>query len=274
MGNRTLSVLLPAILVGGMLLPLCPLRADGEADISYIELRHRRAEDILPLLQPFLAGQAVAIPNGGQLILKASPELTGEIRQLVEQLDKPLHRFLISVRQGRDLAKQQEGMGMSGQIDIDHPDESEFYGHVYDTRELQDNQAMQRVQALEGQPARIETGTNYPLQQQQVWRNGHQVIVNRSQYYQPVTSGFAVIPRLTGNNQVILDIMPWSDELSSRGSIATQNVQTSLQAPLGQWVNIGGGREETSLDQHGFTEKRYQTGQKNYQVWLKVELLP
>lgn len=247
-----------------------------EMELATIDLSHRTAEEIAPLVRPLLdAGEAV-IPNRTSLIVKASPRKIAEISALVAELDKAQHRLLITVAQGRGLSLEvlnaraglQARIGQNGGVSVSGS------GHVYQTesRDLGDN--TQRLQTLDGQPANIRFGEQIPLPTPGIvgYGSGGQVIINPGIQYQEASTGFAVTPRLAGN-QVIIDVAPWSDRVSREGGglIDTSGAHTTLKAALGQWVEIGGELTTREQSENGILGHSYSTRSETSKIFIKVE---
>jgi hypothetical protein len=244
------------------------LLADSR-ELSIIELHHRLPEDMVPLLQPLLGPADTIIPNRNQLIVKARPETIGEIRALLDQLDRSPHRLLITVSQGGTLSQEtfDAGAQVRGRIDVNRPDHSgaRIRGYVDRSEGRNSTDGTQQVQTLDGRPAQIQAGSQIPVPVQSPYGYG-------GIQYQPVTTGFAVTPRLAGG-EVLIEIEPWSDRLSRGrgGMIDTQSARTVLKAALGEWVEVGGNVETTTQEQNGLIGRSTASQSRESQIFLKVE---
>lgn len=236
----------------------------GAQELSVIELRHRPAEELVPLIQPLLGPGDAIVPNRNQLILRADPVTVREIRALLEQIDRSPHRLLISVAQGSETSGESVGTGaeIRGRIAPNQPNRSgvAIRGGAYQSQGRDGTHATQQVQTLDGQPAMIQMGSEMPVPY------GYGV------QYQPVTTGFAVTPRLSGN-RVIIAVEPWSDRPSHGrgGVIETQSARTQVTAGLGEWVEIGGAVETSVREQSGLIGGSYASGRRDSRILLRVE---
>ena len=70
--------------------------------IETIQLKHRSADSLLPVLTPLLNESSHLSGTGYLLFLKASKAEYNNILQLVRQLDTPLKQLMISVFQGTE----------------------------------------------------------------------------------------------------------------------------------------------------------------------------
>ena len=68
--------------------------------MQVIELRHRLASDVIPVVQPLLEPGGVITGMDGTLFVRASPANLAQILQVVESLDRQPRQLLLSVGQG------------------------------------------------------------------------------------------------------------------------------------------------------------------------------
>jgi type II secretory pathway component GspD/PulD (secretin) len=120
-------------------------------DIVTIKPKHRLAEDIAALVRPSLESGETVITGSGLLIIKATPDHIDKIRNLVQQLDTPQRRLLITVAQGRGLTTEELGASFGGRREG-------LKGHIYQTDTQGLGQQIQRIQTMDGQSARIDFG--------------------------------------------------------------------------------------------------------------------
>jgi len=243
-------------------------------DLSTIELLHRPPEEMLPLIQPLLGPGDAVIPARDRLILKADPQKAEEVRELVRQLDKSPHRLLITVTQGRELSAEtlNAEARLRGRIDPNRPADSDIRirGHIYQSEDRDSAGHTQQLQTLEGQSAHIEIGERIPVPTQSYYGYGYGYSENIE--YRPVTTGFAVTPRLSGS-EVIIELSPWSDRLSRDrfGVIDTQSAHTAVRAVLGEWIEVGGLAETSMREERGLASRHYSTRSQQNRIFLKVE---
>ncbi|MBT8113447.1 MAG: type II and III secretion system protein, partial [Gammaproteobacteria bacterium] len=98
---------------------------------------------------------------------------------------------------------------------------------------------------------------------------------------QDVTSGFYVTPRLTGNDTVTLQVQPHyrtaSDEYSYtsdgyRGTVDVQEASTTVDAKLGEWIQIGGIDTDAKSKDSGILSTSRNSEDLQSTIFLKVEL--
>lgn len=246
---------------------LCITLATGAAEIETIRLSHRTAESIASVIKPLLESDETIIPNGSILIIKASQSKINEIRKLVQTLDQAQHRLSITVAQGRGLSLESLNANKTG-------------GHVYQT---QTDTQTQRLQTLDGQTAQIRFGEQFPTSSQAIigfgatgqstpQNPGGQVILSQSGQYKEISSGFAVTPRLSGN-QVSIEIVPWSEQRvrGTIGDIRTNDAQTTLISNVGEWLEVGGQLNTSELSDNGQYAHNYSTRGNAIKIFIKVD---
>jgi len=249
---------------------LATLAQADTSRLEIIDLHHRPAAEVIPIIQPFLAKGAVVRDAGGyQLIIRTTPENLAQIRQILQKVDTAPRRLLISVRQASATA------GTSGGADADvhlQPGDSRARVKVYSTGSRDQDDVTQRIQVLEGNAAFIQTGQSVPVGERNVYRGPGGTTVQDSVHYRDVTTGFYVYPRVNGD-RVILRISPQKQNVSPEGGgrIDVQAAETTVSGRLGQWINLGGTSGSSEEQSSGIT---YRTGERNARygsIQVKVE---
>ncbi|NNM69584.1 MAG: hypothetical protein HKM00_06425 [Gallionella sp.] len=263
-------------------------------ELEIITLKHRSAEEVLPMIRPLLDQDEVANGMNEQLILRTSPRNLAQIKQLLNSIDTAPRRLKISVVQNVDratLARMNEvsgtvGIGSAGRISV--PDAGnqgganarlQRSGDKLDARfdsgdtQIQDHKT-QQLQVIEGGRAFVRVGLSVPVPQQMVIQRPWGTEVIDQTQYQDVSSGFYVSPRIRGNN-VMLEISTQNDSIGTMpGLYPGQNVQraaSTLTGRLGEWIALGGMSQEQS-NKSGTPNSR-SSSQVNEQrnVFIKAE---
>jgi len=257
-------------LIAGLGLVWLQAVAAQETVMEMIPLRNRPAAEIQPLLMPLLEANEVVTGNGFDLIVKASPARLQEIGQLIQQLDKPQRNLLVSVLQSS--YKTAEQLNAEAAIAV-YPNAIRMQGMVGDTRDAGEQRAMQQLRTLEGQPARIEIGQLRPYEYVTIYDSGFGYPgVTSGTQFQQASTGFAVIPRLQANDEIMLDIAPWAERFRHGGRIDSQSAHTSVRARLGEWIEIGGIAERQQADQRGLSAWNYSTQNRATRILVKIDL--
>ncbi len=268
-------------------------QAAGPLLTEVIPLHYRSAEELLPMLRPLVPRPGTVTGMRYQLIVRATEQDIAELRSLLLRLDQAPRQLLIKVRRGtashRNSSNTEAFGRTGGNVHLEtgrHPtsgggltlrtgDDKQNAGvRIRRTRGHSDESSVQQIRVLNGQEAFIRSGQSVPFGQRQVIVSGRRTSVHGTIQYKDVTTGFYVIPRLSGE-RVVLNISPRSARLSHRGggAIDIQQAQTTLAGRLGEWILIGGSSRRSSDTESGITHATTARGDESKQIWLKVEEL-
>lgn len=282
---KRLSILLALVLL------VSTVQADS---LSVIELQHRPAEEVIPIVKPMLGADDAISGQGFRIFLRSSPETLARVTELIDVLDSPAKILQVSVFQGseRDLRE----LGISASIRIDSSDASVDIGNggdnndadgssvTYSTgggsasisgistqRSLRDNPVHQ-VRVTEGTEAFIETGKEIPYFVGAA-RIGSEAVAGGVEY-KAATTGFYVLPRIRGDN-VILEVNPYKRSRSntSRNNIDTQSASTTITGRIGEWLLIGGVTEQLEQAQSASGTTYATRGSADTGIWIKADLV-
>jgi len=224
--------------------------SNAQQALEIIPLRYRTVEQVLPSLQPLLEPGATLSGSRGQLFLRASPANSEDIKRALAVIDRPAKRLQISVRFDDALERERRDLQASGSIGSGGV---RFRGSAQDSRSSTGERVDQRLQVLEGSRAVIFAG--------------------QSNDDRDLASGFEVVPRLAGS-AVSLEIAQQRETPGSRpGSVQGQRLATTIQARLGEWVEIGGTGQAMSRDDRGIGSASGRRSSESRRVWVKVETL-
>ncbi|MGD8782937.1 MAG: hypothetical protein PVG75_00790 [Thioalkalispiraceae bacterium] len=265
--------------------------------IESIQLRHRPAEEIIPLIKPMLAADASITGTGYKLIIKSTPENLEQVKNLLKQLDVNQNLLRVSVSMGRpgaipsspgnrsstttshaDIsARSQSDAGSVSIGSTDNKADTEvsagddkikFNARIYQTERAKEQTAVQVMSVAEGYWANISMGQAIPFTTRSRNPDG---TVTESVTYQEILTGYQVMPR-THNGKVTLTIRPYQQSTQNNyASVQSTEMQTTITGNLGEWLYIGGINHEENLDNSGIS---YQTRIRSTdinEVWVKVE---
>lgn len=276
------------------LLLLCYLpTAAAQLKVEVIPLQHRTAAQIIPVLAPLVSEGGAVTGINNQLIIKTTPANLEELKQLLTGLDTPLHRLMITVRQDREGSAVRNGTSVSGgysngnvaisrsgsrrgkpgtSVGFSDEDGNNIRLHAGSEHSSISDNSDFRVQTVEGEPAWIQTGQSVPVTNRTTYINRNGVAVQDTTDYQDVTSGFYVIADLHGD-RVTLSISPNMSRVNAHrgGAFDVQNIQTTVQGRLGEWIPIGGIDQSSSRDSNSIASGNSRRQQENRTVLLKVE---
>jgi len=256
-----------------LLLPLVSWAAPSDP-LTTIELKGRSAEEIMPIIRPLLGPNDALSGKDHLLFLRTDQATVSQIRQLLDQIDRPLNNLLITVRTGVDMSHEKARAGVTGQIVINDPEQSEVDVRLDKRYKTEKRGSTQQLRVIEGQPAFINVGQAIPYPSGQVTHTPHGSYGNYGIQYREAPQGFYVLPRLRGD-QVFIEINPRRDQLSPQGGgrIDTTSLHTTISGQLGEWIRLGGVDETQQGTQSGITSTGKKKSDEDREVWMRVDLI-
>ena len=267
----------------GLVLSLLAAAVTGSSyPLEIIELKGRQADEIVPIIQPFVGRDGAVTGVRNQLFIRSEPRRLDEIRTILEQIDRPPRKLMILVRQGRLSERDLEYAAGGVNLGTDRvrfiagsrvPEDS--VGLALDSRRSTSTlDADQRVQVVEGYPAYIAVGTEVPVRYRETIGSGGYARTYRGTAYRQAASGFTVIPSLNGD-RVTLEISAGDDRFrSASGVVDTQRVSTRVQGRLGEWIALGGISEAQSGSATGLLHRQETGSASSSEIHLLVEEVP
>lgn len=275
-------------------LPLAMFAVAALADypLSIIPLKHRSAEELIPVIRPMLGpGENVGGMNY-QLFVRASDRGLRDIEQLLTEVDRARKNLRITLQQdvarnGQSGSQELSGEGRAGNVRIIVPeqepsgrggliiggrqDDSPHYKVTRSTGSSQNNTS-QFINVLEGSTAFIHVGQSLPYVQRFLAYAGNRIVYGQDTQFLNVTTGFDVLPRLNGD-RVELEISPRLSFVGNRGvqDVSFQELRTTVSAKLGEWVELGGMNASRDAVSRAILETASAQSGERRVVRLKVE---
>jgi hypothetical protein len=279
----------PAVLL--FLLLACATVTRADYPIEVIELRHNLLQDVLPVIRPLMGEGETLTGMNNQLIVKAPPERVRQIRELLNEIDRPPRRLIVTVSKQGDMSRYSHGYSTAADIHagdgnitvrpgtpgretasagIESGDTHARIG-MHDRRAQGGRTLGQHVQVMEGRRAWINAGVQVPVRSREGYISGGVPYERRSITYHDVRSGFYVVPRISGGI-VTLEILQHDDRPGEHPrTFRTQSTGTTVSGRLGEWIDLGGlgNTESDSRRDIGQASSSGMTG--GQQIWVKVE---
>ena len=280
--------------MGWMLLCLASATL-AQTVLEVIPLRYRTAQEVIPVIQPMLGREGSISGFQGQLVVRTTPANLEEIKRILASLDSAPRQLLITVRQDADVDRSRSAAEVSGSVGGEHgrvtiPGSRDPRGgnvvlregdnrvrvQVIEGRSSESDRNTQSVRVMEGREAFVRVGQSVPVRERQVRRTivGGQVVeqVVDGTQFRDVTTGFYVLPRLSGD-RVTLDISPRRESLSSQvpGGVNVQRVVTTVSGRLGEWMEIGGITQDSGGRQSVLLGRTTTSSSDNRRVLIRVE---
>ncbi len=264
--------------------------------LEVIPLRYRAAEEVIPVIQPMLAREGTVSGFQGKLVVRTTPANLEEIKRILASIDTAPRQLVITVRQDADIERSASSAELSGTVGSERAratvprarrenrggsvilrdGDDRLRARVQESESNTSERNTQTVRVMEGREAFVRVGQSIPVRERHVRRSiaGGQVveqIVGGTQY-QDVTTGFYVLPRLSGD-RVALDISPQRESLSRQvpGGVNVQSVVTSVSGRLGEWMEVGGIVQDASGQQTVLLGRSVSAARDSRRVLVKVE---
>jgi hypothetical protein len=248
--------LIVTVVLVAMTAMLAPAGVSAE-ETRIIQLKHRPAGEIIPLIRPLLGPEDALSGMDYRLIVRTSDRNLKEIERLLAQLDVAQRQLRITVEQRVADDRDTAALSVEGEVQIGDKARIKLPEKSHDNRglvvqkdnfRLRTNQSTttgqkvssQTVMALDGQRASIRIGQSVPHVKKILALGRRQVLITQDIEFQDVTTGFDVLPRVHGD-RVRMEITP---RLSSLRDPATgladfQELATTVEVRLGEWVDLG-----------------------------------
>ncbi len=261
--SRRQLLLLTILTIGGAGILAGAGANAGERAARLYEVRHRFAEELLPLAQDLMGedGSATHHPGSNAILLVGPPEDVARTLRILLVQDRPLSSVV--VRYALQRLSQLEAAGVEIRWSLDAgsvrmgnivpPPEGDVFAlkaRAQWRRELFESGSQLRV--VEGNPGRIETGTAIPYQSG--GRSGSTLFVTAG-------TGFVTSARVLGDGRVRLAIDPLLSSLGAQGVIHSTSAETVLELAPGETKVLGGigeaaGTRSSSLAHEGSRAER------------------
>lgn len=274
--------------------------ATEQMALEVITLNSTTAEQVLPLIKPFVVPGGTLTGTASQLIIKTTASNLAEIKSVLSKLDVSPRQLRISVSQDIDeqangardnisgrLGNRDQGASVRLGRPLDNPNYRQGgatirYGDkngnaiAYNgtrTRSNRENHNTHFVTTIEGRPAFIFTGESTPYSNHSYYAGPYGVVTQNNVQHVQTDRGFYVTARTNGN-MVTLEISAQLDERPDHhdGSIQSRGTNTIASGRLGEWIAIGGARQSASGNQREILAKTRGYQDSSYDVWVKVEV--
>ncbi len=229
----------------------------GADETRLIQLKHRTAQEIIPLIRPLLGPDDAVTGIDYRLIVRTSESNFKEIDRILARLDVAQRQLRITVEQAVAKNAASTSQSLSGGARVGDkaritlpPGPSADRGAVVQTDNLRysadsrstsaGNTITQTVMALDGQRAYIRIGQSVPYVEKILSLGPNQTTITQNIRLQDVTTGFDVVPHVHGD-RVRIEITPRLATLQdpATGLANIQELTTTVDARLGQWIDLG-----------------------------------
>lgn len=287
-----------ARLLKGLFIVLCALGtllpgpAPAQERLEILTLQHRTVDQVLPALRPLVSPGGSISGFNGKIMVRTDPRNLEEIRAALAAIDAPVARLVVSVRREEAGASRLSGVEVSGSLGSDDvrisrsPSGSSSNRIEYrsdgshvtlggDSRStVHSERVSQQVQTVDGGQAYIQAGVSVPVVLRQVLIQPGGARIVQGTAYRDLGSGFYARPQVVGEG-VRIAISPFSARpLGGVGGAQVEELETTIEGRLGEWIALGGTRTANQAGQDGWLQQGRQAGGAESGLWLKVDRLP
>ena len=268
-----------------------------EFELRVIPLKHRLADEVVPVVRPLLApGESV---NGvdSRLIVRAAPRTYAQIERMLSEIDTARRNLRISVRHAGESERVQDSQGVSGDVRrgntrIVVTNGSRSAGgmtvgrtgpdgnvQLHSTRHVTTRRASstQNLTVLDGGRAFLRVGESIPQVQPFLVLVGNRLGVVAGIQFYDVTTGFEVEPRIVNGasftEQIQLTVTPRLAFRSSQGmqTVDFQELRTVVTVNPGEWLDLGGAVESTNAVNQQIFSTRRSAGSEDSRFLVRVD---
>lgn len=254
----------------------------AEPTLEIIPLKHITAEQAMTLVKPFVENSGALSGYNNQLIVRTTPGNLAQIKEILLTLDVAPRRLLITVKQ--DAQDEQvtdeavvQGEIRGGDVRVSTGRNGSASREGVDVRVVRGERTAhdkntQQIQVLEGSSAFIQIGLSIPVVERSVHASGVGPRVSNTITYKDVTTGFSILPRVSGDT-VTLEISPQHSALSAQGggSIDIAQIHTTVSGKLGEWIDLGGAVQTQSSHSSEILSSTRSQRNEDHHVFVKVE---
>ena len=197
-----------------------------------VQLNNRTAEEVIPRLQPYLHAEGILAGDGREIYIKTTPANLDDIKRLLKQIDAGTRRLRIAVSMDPRIVQQ-----------------SKRSSTVTTKTAPRDRPRGYFVESVEGQWARVNVSTRYPVRER--FRTERGTVTERV-IYRGIVAGFEVLPVVDGDTVTLKVRAVHAVKNSERvQAMDVSEVETVAQGKLGQWINLGGATDRLEQDEQG-----------------------
>jgi len=269
-----------------------PLTHAAEPELRVIPLKHRLADEVIPVVRPLLAPGDSVSGMDSRLIVRATPRTFAQIERLLAEIDTPRRNLRISVRHAGESERVHDSQGVSGDVrrgntrivvtNGNHSTGGVSVGRTGPDGNIQlhserritttRDTSSQNLTVLDGGRAFLRVGESLPQVQPFLVLVGNRLGVVAGIQYFDVTTGFEVEPRTLGE-RIELAVMPRLAFRSNQGTqtVNFQELRTVVTVNPGEWVDLGGVVESTNEVNRQILSTHRNTGSEDSRFLIRVD---
>ncbi len=228
-------------------------------ELEIINLNHRPASDIIPIIKPLLAKGGTLSGEQYVLFINTSAKNLQQLRPVIAMLDADLRQLKMTIMQESEATMKQHGFKISGVLP------KKTTAKAYSTRRAENNLRQQQIQVTEGQWASIQTGISVPSISRSKNANG---TITESIQYQTIVTRLKIQPQIIGDKVNLKIESSIGDKVTSK----TQRLNTTVRGKLNEWIALGGIRSAVENSSSGFVFSTQRNASSMKQIFIKISI--
>ncbi len=232
-------------------------------ELEIINLNHRPAQEIIPILKPLLEKDASISGEKYVLFIRASDETLQQIMSVLPTLDVELRVLRISIMQESAQMMKRYGFRIEPSKQKSNNKSNLM---IYSTKHSYNNPKQQVILVTEGQWASLKTGVTVPSITRSTNPDG---TVTESIQYQTVYTRLKIQPVIRGK-KITVKIQSYTGNKQNMNS--GQGIKTQINGNLGEWIALGGIVSNSKNSSKGFVFSTQRSSNSKQQIFIKIEL--
>jgi len=230
-------------------------------ELEIINLNHRPAKEVIPILTPLLDKDGSISGEKYVLFIRTSYKNLQQLKTAISTLDADFRQLRISIMQESATTMKRYGYNVT-------KDTKKTNSIIYSTQHDSSNPKQQTIQVTEGQWATLQTGMSIPTISRAQNPNG---TITESIEYKTIVTRLKIHPIINGD-KVNVKIKSFTGSKDSINSDSTQGLNTSVIGTLGEWIALGGITSATDNSKTGFIFSTQRTSDLTRQIFIKIEI--
>lgn len=229
----------------------------GQAETAVIKVNFREVSEVLPMVEMLLSPQGRATADGrtNSIVVRDDSLSVKKIRDFLAHIDRPVEQVTIRFRFQERSGSKERDISASGKVSGDHWSVSVGKGRkkegvrvrAQDGERSGAKSSESFVRVLSGDAAYIRVGTEIPYTERWKYLCRRYAPSLKNVDFQTIDTGVEVRPVVT-KERVHIEIIPRVSyrEPGNRGVIRFLEASTRISVSKGEWITIGGHREEAN----------------------------
>jgi type II secretory pathway component GspD/PulD (secretin) len=236
------------------LVSLATVTLASDTVVEVFPLRNRPAQDLLPAVRAVVGNEGVVEALDTRLVVRATPAALARIRAALPALDVAPRTLSVTVSQRRDAetsaragsARIETGRAPSAGGTGETRTRTVVTGAFSASSSSAEGEDVQQMRVLEGHPAFIRVGRAVPVAVTGVVETPGGPVPATGTAFAESGTGFYVLARGAGDG-VVLELWTEATTGDDRGRVEGQKAHATVDAPLGEWIEVGSVLHESVL---------------------------